>query len=74
MVTKDTVDHDIYEMQQRKSEMNAAIMGRDGGWNAKTAAKEKQNVPPIESIAANIVRAAVGSGDGNAVTTVQFSL
>ena len=26
MVTKDTVDADIYEMQERKSKMNAAIM------------------------------------------------
>jgi hypothetical protein len=29
MVSKDTVDEDIYMMQQRKAKMNAAIMGND---------------------------------------------
>ena len=29
MVSKDTVDEDIYMMQQRKAKMNAAIMGSE---------------------------------------------
>jgi SWI/SNF-related matrix-associated actin-dependent regulator 1 of chromatin subfamily A len=38
MVTKDTVDDDIYEMQQRKTKMNAAILEKGGSIDA---AKEK---------------------------------
>ena len=30
MVTKDTVDSDIYEMQERKAKVNAAILDRAG--------------------------------------------
>jgi len=39
MVTKDTVDEDIYAMQQRKSEMNAAIM--ENRKNFKSAAEKE---------------------------------
>jgi SWI/SNF-related matrix-associated actin-dependent regulator 1 of chromatin subfamily A len=39
LVSKDTVDEDIYGMQQRKAMMNAAIM--DNGSTAKEAPKEK---------------------------------
>jgi len=38
MVTRDTVDEDIYEMQQRKAKMNAAILDTDG-----TKSKEVEN-------------------------------
>ena len=38
MVAKDTVDSDIYDMQERKSKMNAAIM------DSKTERKEKRDV------------------------------
>jgi len=34
MVTKDTVDDDIYEMQQRKTKMNAAILEQGGSIEA----------------------------------------
>lgn len=41
MVSKDTVDEDIYAMQQRKAKMNAAILeSSSSDWN-KEAAKEK---------------------------------
>lgn len=43
LVAKNTVDEDIYEMQQRKSKMSAAIMATNGSnhdWN-KQSVKEK---------------------------------
>jgi SWI/SNF-related matrix-associated actin-dependent regulator 1 of chromatin subfamily A len=42
LVSKDTVDEDIYGMQQRKAMMNAAIM--DNGSTAKEGTKEKDAV------------------------------
>ena len=41
LVTKDTVDADIYEMQERKAKMNAAIMESNdsGGSNNKKERK-----------------------------------
>ena len=36
MVSKDTVDDDIFAMQQRKAKMNAAIMDSDPEWNKRT--------------------------------------
>jgi hypothetical protein len=42
LVSKDTVDEDIYAMQQRKSKMNAAIMGSDAEWNKQTKEDKKQ--------------------------------
>jgi hypothetical protein len=36
MVSRDTVDEDIYAMQQRKAKMNAAIMDSDTAWNNHT--------------------------------------
>lgn len=41
MVTKDTVDADIYEMQQKKAKMNAAIL-ESGSVPAKEKAKQKK--------------------------------
>jgi hypothetical protein len=38
MVTKDTVDADIFDMQERKSKMNAAIM--ESGAEAKKERKD----------------------------------
>ena len=35
MVAKDTVDADIYMMQERKSKMNAAIMGKNNNSDKK---------------------------------------
>jgi SWI/SNF-related matrix-associated actin-dependent regulator 1 of chromatin subfamily A len=44
MITEDTVDEDIYKMQQRKARMNAAIMDTDSReWN-NVAANEKGNM------------------------------
>lgn len=43
LVSKDTVDEDIYNMQQRKAKMNAAIMESDSEWN-KIAKKEKDDM------------------------------
>jgi SWI/SNF-related matrix-associated actin-dependent regulator 1 of chromatin subfamily A len=42
LVAKDTVDDDIYAMQQRKALMNAAIM--DNGSTAKEGPKQKDAV------------------------------
>lgn len=42
LVSKDTVDEDIYAMQQRKAKMNAAIMGSDAEWNKHTKNDKKQ--------------------------------
>jgi hypothetical protein len=41
LVSKDTVDEDIYAMQQRKTKMNAAIMGSDGEWNKESKEDKK---------------------------------
>jgi hypothetical protein len=41
MVSKDTVDEDIYMMQQRKAKMNAAIMGNEA-YKKPTANDTKQ--------------------------------
>jgi SWI/SNF-related matrix-associated actin-dependent regulator 1 of chromatin subfamily A len=43
MVSKETVDEDIYAMQQRKAKMNAAIMENDSEWNKK-ARTERDDV------------------------------
>lgn len=43
MVSKDTVDEEIYQMQQRKAKMNAAIMGNDADWK-KSLQREKEIV------------------------------
>ena len=42
MVSKDTVDEDIYMMQQRKAKMNAVIMGSET--YKKTSAKDTKQV------------------------------
>ena len=42
LVAADTVDADIYEMQQRKARMNAAIM--DSDWNKEEAKAAKDQV------------------------------
>ena len=48
LVSKDTVDQDIYEMQQRKMKMSQVIMetngGSQSGGNNKRSAKEKSQV------------------------------
>jgi SWI/SNF-related matrix-associated actin-dependent regulator of chromatin subfamily A containing DEAD/H box 1 len=36
LVTKDTVDSDIYKMQEKKTKMNAAIMESNGTLDKKT--------------------------------------
>lgn len=41
LVSKDTVDEDIYAMQQRKSKMNAAIMGSDAEWKKHSKDEKK---------------------------------
>lgn len=43
LVTKGTVDEDIYQMQERKAKMNAAIMETDSQFK-KNAAKEKKKL------------------------------
>jgi SWI/SNF-related matrix-associated actin-dependent regulator 1 of chromatin subfamily A len=43
MVTKDTVDEQIYAMQQRKAKMNQAIMENSSQWK-KQAEKDKKEV------------------------------
>ena len=45
MVTKDTVDADIYDMQERKAKMNAAILENKGG-----AAKKKQGDDEVKNM------------------------
>ena len=44
LVSRDTVDDDIYQMQERKREMNAAIMESDSSSWAKNETKEKSAV------------------------------
>jgi SNF2 family DNA or RNA helicase len=41
-VSKDTVDADIYEMQERKAKMNAAIMESSSSTASKSAEVGKQ--------------------------------
>jgi len=43
MVTKDTVDADIYEMQQRKAKMNDAILESSGSAKEKPQKKEEED-------------------------------
>lgn len=43
LVTRDTVDYAVYEMQERKSKMNAAILDNEADWK-KHAEKEKKLV------------------------------
>lgn len=43
MVSQNTVDEDIYQMQQRKAKMNAAIMGNDADWK-KSLERDKEVV------------------------------
>jgi hypothetical protein len=42
MVAKDTVDADIFEMQERKSKMNAAIMESNGVSSSNTDEKKER--------------------------------
>ena len=42
MVSKNTVDEDIYRMQQRKAKMNAAIMDTCDEWKKSTATVTKE--------------------------------
>jgi hypothetical protein len=42
MVAKDTVDADIFEMQERKSKMNAAIMESNGVRSSNTDEKKER--------------------------------
>jgi hypothetical protein len=42
MVSKDTVDEDVYRMQQRKAKMNAAIMDSSDEWKKSAANVTKQ--------------------------------
>jgi len=69
MVTKDTVDEDIYAMQERKAKMNAAIMESNGAGSAATqfnSAAEKDNVLKTAVARYNATAAAVrGSGKEN---------
>ena len=44
MVSKDTVDEDIYNMQQRKARMNAAIMDSSSSSSNEDMAQEKKQV------------------------------
>ena len=41
MVAKDTVDSDIYEMQERKAKMNAAIMESSSNANSMTSDRKE---------------------------------
>lgn len=42
MVSKDTVDEDVYKMQQRKAKMNAAIMDSSEVWKKSAADVTKE--------------------------------
>ena len=42
MVSKDTVDNDIYDMQERKAKMNAAIM--ESSNSKKSAASDRKEM------------------------------
>ena len=42
MITKDTVDSDIHKMQERKSEMNKAILDSSSNSNAKKSQESKE--------------------------------
>lgn len=44
MVTENTVDADIYQMQERKAQMNAAIL------QTKSSAKKKAEMDEMKSI------------------------
>jgi hypothetical protein len=39
LVTQDTVDNDIFEMQERKAKMNAAIMENNGSSSSSTSSE-----------------------------------
>lgn len=42
MVTKDTVDEDIYKMQERKAKMNAAILESGSGSTDQETKQEEE--------------------------------
>jgi SNF2 family DNA or RNA helicase len=52
MVTTETVDDDIYSMQQRKTSMNAAILEK-GGSSLDSAAEKKKDQEEIKSMLQN---------------------
>jgi L-asparaginase/Glu-tRNA(Gln) amidotransferase subunit D len=51
MVTMDTVDEDIFHMQERKTQMNAAIL--ENGGTLSTAAEKKRESEEIKSMLQN---------------------
>lgn len=51
MVTTETVDDDIYTMQQRKTQMNAAILEKGG--SIESAAEKKKDQEAIKSMLQN---------------------
>jgi hypothetical protein len=51
MVTMDTVDEDIFHMQERKTQMNAAILENGGSLNAST--EKKRETEEIKSMLQN---------------------
>lgn len=48
MVSKDTVDEDIYRMQQRKAKMNAAIMDNDTSSSDKKSSATNEQKQVLE--------------------------
>lgn len=61
MVTMDTVDDDIYEMQQRKTKMNAAILEKGG--TTPQDEKKKDNAE-IKSMLQNQLDRYLSNKDG----------
>ena len=58
LVTKGTVDEDIYSIQERKAKMNAAIMENPGGDESKKKKKKGKAGGDAEEIS-NIMQSAV---------------
>lgn len=50
LVAKDTVDADIYEMQERKSKMNAAIMDNHTTSSNDAAEAKKERKAMMQSV------------------------
>ena len=50
MIVEDTVDADIYAIQERKAQMNAAIFESEGTTSKSKASEKKEEKEAINSI------------------------
>lgn len=64
MVTKDTVDEDVYAMQERKSKMNAAIMGSGEAPESDAVARSKEKKLLLRTAVDRFLRSPKGTVSG----------